>query len=148
MISIFQGLWLVIPAFVCIAIAREVFMLYFGVFLFAVCKNLIIEEISCLIFYWIFVNFNGFFLATAMVVTCMMTLVTRIGPENQKGAITGIFRSLGALARACGPIVASIGNSWAFNFILALNSFWFYNFKIFFQLFGVSGAQLRTWLAQ
>lgn len=47
--------------------------------------------------------------ATAMVVTCMMTLVTRIGPENQKGIITGIFRSLGALARACGPIVASIG---------------------------------------
>jgi len=48
--------------------------------------------------------------ATAMVVTCMMTLVTRIGPEHQKGAITGIFRSLGALARACGPIVASSGN--------------------------------------
>jgi len=44
-----------------------------------------------------------------MVVTCMMTLVTRIGPEHQKGVITGIFRSLGALARACGPIVASSG---------------------------------------
>lgn len=45
-----------------------------------------------------------------MVVTCMMTLVTRIGPEHQKGVITGTFRSLGALARACGPIVASTGN--------------------------------------
>ena len=44
-----------------------------------------------------------------MAVTCMMTLVTRVGPENQKGTITGIFRSLGALARACGPIIASIG---------------------------------------
>lgn len=44
-----------------------------------------------------------------MVVTCMMTLVTRIGPDHQKGAITGVFRSLGALARACGPIVASSG---------------------------------------
>lgn len=44
-----------------------------------------------------------------MVVTCMMTLVTHIGPENQKGTITGIFRSLGALARACGPVVASAG---------------------------------------
>jgi len=44
-----------------------------------------------------------------MVVTCMMTLVTRIGPEHQKGVITGTFRSLGALARACGPIVASSG---------------------------------------
>lgn len=51
------------------------------------------------------------FAATAMVVTCMMTLVTRIGPEHQKGVITGIFRSLGALARACGPIVASSGES-------------------------------------
>jgi len=47
--------------------------------------------------------------ATAMVVTCVMTLVTRIGPEHQKGVITGIFRSLGALARACGPIIASSG---------------------------------------
>ena len=46
-----------------------------------------------------------------MVVTCMMTLVTRVGPENQKGVITGIFRSLGALARACGPAVASIGKN-------------------------------------
>lgn len=44
-----------------------------------------------------------------MVVTCMMTLVTRIGPEHQKGVITGTFRSLGALARACGPIFASSG---------------------------------------
>ncbi|KAJ8681672.1 hypothetical protein QAD02_017464 [Eretmocerus hayati] len=77
-----MGLWLVIPSFICIGIAKDVTMLYFGVFLFSV--------------------------STAMVVTCMMTLVTRVGPENQKGIITGIFRSLGALARACGPIVASI----------------------------------------
>lgn len=57
-----------------------------------------------------------------MVVTCMMTLVTRIGPEHQKGVITGIFRSLGALARACGPIVASSGigtilNPWKFHLV-------------------------------
>ncbi|XP_048505043.1 major facilitator superfamily domain-containing protein 10-like isoform X2 [Athalia rosae] len=76
------GLWLVIPSFICIGIAKGTLMLYFGVFLFAV--------------------------STAMVVTCMMTLVTRIGPESQKGSITGIFRSLGALARACGPVVTSI----------------------------------------
>ncbi|XP_024881785.1 major facilitator superfamily domain-containing protein 10 [Temnothorax curvispinosus] len=75
------GLWLIIPAFICIGIATNVQMLGVGIFLFAV--------------------------STAMVVTCMMTLVTRIGPEHQKGAITGIFRSLGALARACGPVVAS-----------------------------------------
>ncbi|XP_011497319.1 PREDICTED: major facilitator superfamily domain-containing protein 10 [Ceratosolen solmsi marchali] len=76
------GLWLIIPSFICIGIAKDVMTLYFGIFLFAV--------------------------STAMVVTCIMTLVTRVGPENQKGIITGIFRSLGALARGCGPIVASI----------------------------------------
>ncbi|XP_032675411.1 major facilitator superfamily domain-containing protein 10 isoform X2 [Odontomachus brunneus] len=75
------GLWLVIPAFICIGVASGVRLLSVGIFLFAV--------------------------STAMVVTCVMTLVTRIGPEHQKGVITGIFRSLGALARACGPIVAS-----------------------------------------
>ncbi|XP_076630341.1 major facilitator superfamily domain-containing protein rtet isoform X2 [Colletes latitarsis] len=78
------GLWLIIPAFVCIGIAEDILTLSIGIFLFAI--------------------------STAMVVTCMMTLVTRIGPENQKGVITGVFRSLGALARACGPIVASSGN--------------------------------------
>ncbi|XP_014484894.1 PREDICTED: major facilitator superfamily domain-containing protein 10 [Dinoponera quadriceps] len=75
------GLWLVIPAFICIGVASGILVLCVGIFLFAV--------------------------STAMVVTCMMTLVTRIGPENQKGVITGTFRSLGALARACGPVVAS-----------------------------------------
>ncbi|XP_034939788.1 major facilitator superfamily domain-containing protein 10 isoform X2 [Chelonus insularis] len=78
------GLWLVVPAFIFIGIASNVTSLYFGVIIFSI--------------------------STAMAVTCMMTLVTRIGPENQKGTITGIFRSLGSLARSCGPIIASIGN--------------------------------------
>ncbi|XP_035724348.1 major facilitator superfamily domain-containing protein 10-like isoform X7 [Vespa mandarinia] len=82
------GLWLIIPAFVFIGLAKNTMMLYLGIFLFAV--------------------------STAMVVTCMMTLVTKIGPEHQKGTITGIFRSLGALARASGPIVASAG-FWYFG---------------------------------
>ncbi|CAK9809299.1 Major facilitator superfamily domain-containing protein 10 [Anthophora quadrimaculata] len=75
------GLWLIIPAFVCVGFANDILMLSTGLLLFAI--------------------------STAMVVTCMMTLVTRIGPDYQKGAITGVFRSLGALARACGPIIAS-----------------------------------------
>ncbi|XP_046834249.1 major facilitator superfamily domain-containing protein 10 isoform X10 [Vespa crabro] len=82
------GLWLIIPAFIFIGLAKNTMMLYLGIFLFAV--------------------------STAMVVTCMMTLVTKIGPEHQKGTITGIFRSLGALARASGPIVASAG-FWYFG---------------------------------
>lgn len=47
-------------------------------------------------------------LATAMVVTCMMTMVSHFGSHDQKGTVMGIFRSLGALARALGPILASI----------------------------------------
>ncbi|XP_043485574.1 major facilitator superfamily domain-containing protein 10 isoform X1 [Polistes fuscatus] len=82
------GLWLIIPAFIFIGLAKNTMMLYFGIFLFAV--------------------------STAMVVTCMMTLVTKIGPEYQKGTITGIFRSLGALARAGGPLIASAG-FWYFG---------------------------------
>lgn len=55
-------------------------------------------------------KFFNLYPATSMAVTCMMTMVSKIGPENQKGTITGIFRSLGALARSCGPIIASLGN--------------------------------------
>lgn len=64
-----------------------------------------------------FISFS-YIIATAMVVTCMMTLVTRIGPDHQKGAITGVFRSLGALARACGPIVASSGKDRILNYLI------------------------------
>jgi len=39
----------------------------------------------------------------------MTTLASNYGPPDQKGTILGIFRSLGALARAIGPIFASIG---------------------------------------
>lgn len=60
----------------------------------------------------------AYIIATAMVVTCMMTLVTHIGPDYQKGAITGVFRSLGALARACGPIVASSGKNKLYNHLI------------------------------
>lgn len=44
-----------------------------------------------------------------MVVPCMMTLASQYGTAAQKGTVMGIFRSLGALARAVGPIFASIG---------------------------------------
>lgn len=39
----------------------------------------------------------------------MTTLISDYGNHDQKGIVLGIFRSLGALARALGPIVASIG---------------------------------------
>lgn len=39
----------------------------------------------------------------------MTTLVSEYGRSDQKGTVLGIYRSLGALARALGPIAASIG---------------------------------------
>lgn len=40
----------------------------------------------------------------------MTTLISEYGKHDQKGTVLGIFRSIGALARAVGPIFASIGN--------------------------------------
>lgn len=39
----------------------------------------------------------------------MTTLISEYGKHDQKGTVLGIFRSIGALARALGPIFASIG---------------------------------------
>ncbi|XP_018331512.1 major facilitator superfamily domain-containing protein 10 isoform X2 [Agrilus planipennis] len=76
------GLSLIIPSFVFVAIARNIWVLCIGLFLFAV--------------------------STAMCVTCMTTMVAVYGSPKEKGTVMGIFRSLGALARAVGPIVACI----------------------------------------
>lgn len=48
------------------------------------------------------------FPATAMVVPCMTTMASEYGNSQQKGTVMGIFRSLGALARAVGPIFACV----------------------------------------
>lgn len=76
------GLLLIVPSFLCVGIATSIYLLYIGLLLFAV--------------------------STAMVVSCMMTIASKYGAHDQKGTVMGIFRSLGALARAFGPIVASI----------------------------------------
>ncbi|GLH07946.1 Major facilitator superfamily domain-containing protein 10 [Gryllus bimaculatus] len=76
------GLFLIIPAFISVGLASSPILLYFGLFLFAV--------------------------STAMVVPCITTLVSKYGSNNEKGTVMGIFRSLGALARAVGPVIASV----------------------------------------
>ncbi|VDN26067.1 unnamed protein product, partial [Cylicostephanus goldi] len=45
--------------------------------------------------------------ASATVVSCLTSLVSAVHPNTDKGALAGVFRSIGALARAVGPIVAS-----------------------------------------
>ena len=49
------------------------------------------------------------FLASATVVPCLTTMISSYGTVEQKGTVMGIFRSLGALARAVGPMLASTG---------------------------------------
>ena len=39
----------------------------------------------------------------------MTTLISTYGGDDEKGTIMGIFRSLGAMARAVGPVLASTG---------------------------------------
>jgi len=51
-----------------------------------------------------------FFLAvgSSMIVPCLTSLVTLYTPEVEQGRSVGIFRSMGALARVVGPILAAI----------------------------------------
>lgn len=72
---------LLIPAFLLIGLSWNLTMLYTGLVLYS--------------------------FAAAVVVPCLSTLVSDHGSVNQKGTVMGILRSLGALARALGPIVTS-----------------------------------------
>ncbi|KAL4232249.1 Major facilitator superfamily domain-containing protein 10 [Mactra antiquata] len=56
---------------------------------------------------WIYVSLVLFSFASATVVPCLTTMISLYGGNDQKGTIMGIFRSLGALARALGPVFAS-----------------------------------------
>ncbi|KAJ8285206.1 hypothetical protein GJAV_G00023530 [Gymnothorax javanicus] len=70
-----------IPAFILIGLAWNLTMLYAGLFLYS--------------------------FAAAVVVPCLSAQVSEYGLASQKGTVMGIIRSLGALARALGPILAS-----------------------------------------
>ncbi|XP_057688903.1 major facilitator superfamily domain-containing protein 10 isoform X4 [Corythoichthys intestinalis] len=70
-----------IPAFILIGISWNVTMLYVGLALYS--------------------------FAAAVVVPCLSTLVSDHGSASQKGTVMGILRSLGALARALGPVTSS-----------------------------------------
>uniref|UniRef100_H3DDQ4 Major facilitator superfamily domain-containing protein 10 n=2 Tax=Tetraodon nigroviridis TaxID=99883 RepID=H3DDQ4_TETNG len=70
-----------IPAFVLIGLSWNTTILYVGLLLYS--------------------------FAAAIVVPCLSTLVSEHGSASQKGTVMGILRSLGALARALGPVVCS-----------------------------------------
>lgn len=93
-----KAIMLLIPSFVIIALASTQFIFYLG-----------------LLFYSY---------ASAVVIPCFTTISSNYGDEDEKGSITGIVRSLGALARAVGPIFSSISiklkllHFWVQDFIL------------------------------
>jgi len=76
-----RGMLILVPAFVVIGVASSTTVMYLGLVLFS--------------------------FASATVIPCLTTIVSSYGSADQKGTIMGIFRSLGALARAIGPVVAS-----------------------------------------
>lgn len=52
---------------------------------------------------------NMLLIAAATVPTFLTAVASSFGTVQQKGTVLGIFRSVGALARAFGPVVASCG---------------------------------------
>lgn len=64
----------------------------------------------------------------------MTTLVSHYGSGAHKGKVMGTFRSLGALARAVGPVFASICNFLLFDNILR---FVIYLLKLIYLCFSV-----------
>jgi len=75
------ALLVIVPSFAIVGAAYSIPQLYLGVALYAI--------------------------STAFVVPCLTTLVSQYGEDSQKGVIMGVFRSLGALGRALGPIFGS-----------------------------------------
>jgi len=75
------GLLLIVPSFAIVGSAHTLPMLYLGLALYAI--------------------------STAFVVTMLNSLVSQYGGDHQKGAVMGVYRSLGALGRALGPVFGS-----------------------------------------
>ncbi|VDD90854.1 unnamed protein product [Enterobius vermicularis] len=76
-----HGIWMIIPAFMIIGLSHSVLMLYIGISLYSI--------------------------ASGIVVPCLTSRVSNLSSPNSKGTTLGVFRSLGALARAVGPIFSS-----------------------------------------
>ncbi|KAJ0177309.1 hypothetical protein K1T71_007318 [Dendrolimus kikuchii] len=56
---------------------------------------------------WLWVGLILYALSTAFAVSCMTSMGASAAPQASRGAVLGALRSLGALARALGPLLAS-----------------------------------------
>jgi MFS family permease len=77
-----QGLIMVIPGLICVGFTQSTAILYLGLFLMAI--------------------------GSAQVIPCLTALASSYAPANEQGRILGVFRSLGALARGVGPLIACV----------------------------------------
>jgi len=88
-----KGMAAIMPAMVIVGLAKTIPTLYMGLTLFS--------------------------FGSATVVPCLTTMISHHGNADQKGKVMGIFRSLGALARAIGPVVSCtvywcVGPFWCY----------------------------------
>ncbi|KIH67112.1 transporter, major facilitator family protein [Ancylostoma duodenale] len=93
------GIMCIVPAFLVVAQAANQYVLYFGLFLYAIGEKTR---------YFYIQKKKGYRIpASATVVSCLTSLVSAVHPNTDKGVLAGVFRSIGALARALGPVIAS-----------------------------------------
>ncbi|VDN03791.1 unnamed protein product [Thelazia callipaeda] len=79
--AIIYGVLFTVCAYIIIGYSTRIEVFYFGLALYAI--------------------------ASSLVVPCMTTCTSNLAPSDVKGATIGVFRSLGALARALAPLFAS-----------------------------------------
>jgi MFS family permease len=77
-----QGFVCLAPGLACVGLADSTGLLYTGLFFMAI--------------------------GSAQVIPCLTALASSYAPADEQGRILGIFRSLGALARAAGPLIACV----------------------------------------
>ena len=102
-----KAIFVLIPSFVLIALATNQLTFYLGLLLYCY--------------------------SSAVVVQSFTAFISNYGNEDEKGTITGICRSIGALARAFGPTFSSMSNLihiFFFHIYFTIRSkFWHFHFK-------------------
>lgn len=76
------GLSVIVPSFILMGISTSLNQIYYSLTMYA--------------------------FSSAIVVPCMTTIVSSYSPINSRGVVMGTFRSIGSLARAFGPCIASL----------------------------------------
>ena len=77
-----NGMYILMPGLVLVGVAHSSWVLFFGLFLMAV--------------------------GSAQVIPCLTSLTSMYTPPTEQGRVLGVFRSLGALGRTIGPLLACV----------------------------------------